>query len=680
MTNFCGYGIEGGALSGNALIYVFRSADEMIYQFVTQGRFCSVLTARQMGKSSLINRTIQRLQAEQKFACSVVSLMNISRDGVTSKQWYLSLARKISRDCLQHFDADKWDADQSLTPASRFGRFLEMLLQEVPDHLQIVIFIDELNSIFSLDFPADDFFAIVREHYDTRSRESERNRLTFAFLGVASPYDLIRDKLNTTFNVGSQIELTGFRYEEAHPLLIGLQSEQCQTDHPEALLKAILEQTGGQPFLTQKLCQLVLESDRDFSLNCLETSLAQLVQTEIIQNWERQDNPQHLRTIRDRILRNEQYRDPMLELYQEILQRSSIQADGSVVQIELQLSGLVKKLEGQLRVYNPIYAAIFNQDWIDRHLSSSFSVDYSHLVSLLQVQDWEAADQETKLLLLRLSGQLQQQSFSLRILDRIPNRELRTLDRLWMQYSHEDYGFSAQYQIWQEVQGNHRAYWRQVNPLNIPPFRRGYFPYVILPEPSIFRLVLWYTLGWITLQFLGVIVVDLVLSLRSTAHLREAIFAKLQRHEIPSLYDRIGRIVRLKFRRLLRPITWKRILVWFGIAVLVVVPIVTAFFDRPPQPGITHWNYSEFVTQVERGAVEAVLVSPDQTRAAVRLKNSRQRIQVDLPRDPNLYSRLAQHQIEVELPQRESLFAWLPPVVAVLQLVAIAILLVWWCL
>src|SRR5207245_9765203 len=54
--------VTGGTLHPEAPCYVERQADEELFDALRAGEFCYVLTARQMGKSSLMVRTAARLR------------------------------------------------------------------------------------------------------------------------------------------------------------------------------------------------------------------------------------------------------------------------------------------------------------------------------------------------------------------------------------------------------------------------------------------------------------------------------------------------------------------------------------------------------------------------------------------------------------------------------------------
>lgn len=92
------------------------------------------------------------------------------------------------------------------------------------------------------------------------------------------------------------------------------------------------------------------------------------MQQRILESWEFQDEPEHLRTIRDRVLSNPERSTRLLGLYQQVLD-SAVPFDGSDEQIELLLSGLVSNQRGQIVVKNPIYRAIFHPDWVSQQLA-----------------------------------------------------------------------------------------------------------------------------------------------------------------------------------------------------------------------------------------------------------------------------------------------------------------------
>jgi CHASE2 domain-containing sensor protein len=94
----------------------------------------------------------------------------------------------------------------------------------------------------------------------------------------------------------------------------------------------------------------------------------QVVRSHILDNWLSQDNPEHLRTIRDRVLSGHQDSQPLLMLYHRILKRKKVPADQNNLQQQLQLSGLVVKRGGQLQVANRIYASVFDRHWVNQQL------------------------------------------------------------------------------------------------------------------------------------------------------------------------------------------------------------------------------------------------------------------------------------------------------------------------
>ena len=336
-----------------------RNVDHELFDCLRRRQFCSILTSRQVGKSSLIARTAVRLRA----AGIDVSFIDLNRIGATEQTretWYYSLLLTGGKNLgfsKKAIDA-YWQTSNWPTPMQKWlGGIEELFLADRSSDL--IIFIDEIDDVRNAEFK-DEFFAAIRSCYNRRSTEPAFQRLTFCLVGSAMPGDLIADPELTPFNVGRSIELTDFTVEEARCLAPGL-------GRPEAAGKKLIDRicywTGGHPYLTHRLCVAVAEDPSVATDPQVDRLVARTFFSTALK-----EPDMNLTFVRDRILRtmkDEEGLATLLTLYKNVRTGKRVpDRKADPFSDVLRLSGVVRSDDGWLVIRNRIYARVFDQDWV----------------------------------------------------------------------------------------------------------------------------------------------------------------------------------------------------------------------------------------------------------------------------------------------------------------------------
>lgn len=335
--------VAGGAVQAGGGAYVMRPADDALYSLCMRGEFAFVLTSRQMGKSSLMVRTQQRLAAEH-VSTVIVDLTAIGLADVTPEHWYSGIVEEIHQQLDLSDDAEeRWLETSANSITHRFTQFLaDVVLSEIGG--RVVLFIDEIDSTLGLPF-TDDFFASIRFLYNSRATKPDLNRLSFVLLGVAAPGDLIKDRERTPFNIGTRVELSDFTQESA---VAGLSADPKQ-------VADVFHYTGGHPYLTLKVF-------RSLANHPLTTTLEDRIFALFMSEEGRKDS--NIEFVTNSLTESIQS-EKVLDLYSKIVAGKKVtDSDNDPVFNALHLSGAVRNVGGRLFIRNLIYKRVFTAKWI----------------------------------------------------------------------------------------------------------------------------------------------------------------------------------------------------------------------------------------------------------------------------------------------------------------------------
>lgn len=350
----------GGTVQASDALYIRREADDRLLELCRQGKFAYILAPRQIGKSSLMVNTAQRLRQDGVLTATV----DLTRFGtqLSAEQWYLGILFDIAESLNIETDPlEWWQAHNHLGDSQRLTRFFEQVL--AAETVQpIVIFVDEIDITLSLRF-ADNFFSAIRYFYNARANHPQFSRFSFVLLGVANPAELVHDQKLTPFNLGQAVKLDDFTLEQCLPLADGLD---LPTPLAHQVLKAVFRWTHGHPYLTQRACQAICEKRQ----NHWSGSDVDLIikQTFLLDSDHRNDN--NLVFVNSMLTRKHSFSSELLETYRRILQKKRPVYDDerSLVKAHLKLSGVVRDEDSILVVRNLIYRSVFDAAWVKKHI------------------------------------------------------------------------------------------------------------------------------------------------------------------------------------------------------------------------------------------------------------------------------------------------------------------------
>jgi hypothetical protein len=248
--------LPSGTMDPESRFYIEREGDALCRTDIArQGVTITIKAPRQLGKSSLLVRTMERAIAAGK-AAAFLDFQLLDCDTLESPEaFFRTFCHWITDELGLANEVDSfWET--KLGCVQRCTRYFKRHVLHAVDG-SLVLAMDEVDQMFDCPFRSD-FFGMLRNWHNSRRVGNEWKRLDLALVISTEPYLLIDDLNQSPFNVGQVIELDDFTPGQVRDL-------NTRHGHPlsEAELTRLMSLIGGHPYLVRRALYLIASGQMD---------------------------------------------------------------------------------------------------------------------------------------------------------------------------------------------------------------------------------------------------------------------------------------------------------------------------------------------------------------------------------------------------------------------------------
>ena len=241
---------EQGTMDPESRFYIKRAEDGRARTAIrAQEGTLIIKGARQMGKSSLLNR-VMATAVESGRQVVFLDFQLFDQPALSDRQRFF---RQFCAWLTDELDLpnridDYWQADLPLPKicTSYMNRHLLKSL-ETP----MILAMDEVDRVFNTDFRSD-FFSMLRSWHNKRATSKLWKRFSQILVISTEPYQLIEDLNQSPFNVGQTLRLRDFT---AHQTADLNQRHGCPLT--EAQVSQLMRLLSGHPYLVRRALYLL---------------------------------------------------------------------------------------------------------------------------------------------------------------------------------------------------------------------------------------------------------------------------------------------------------------------------------------------------------------------------------------------------------------------------------------
>jgi hypothetical protein len=275
--------------------YVVPRTEEIkdLRRRITEGRYIVIFAPRQTGKTTFFRWALDTLDETYL----PIQLNFEEYEDISPEAFYTCLTNDLRQEIENAIQFRQWQNDAtlcqflesySITSHFEMKHFFEQLGSYLKNH-RLAIIIDEFDGIPTP--VVSQFLHSLRRIY--LSKTPNRCPYSVGIVGVKSITQLNYDRSISPFNIQDEFALSNFTLPQVQPLLAQYTEEVGQAFAPD-VIENIHQQTAGQPFLVNRLAQILTEEmniglEQTITLSHFETAHKQILN-------ERNVNISHLTT------------------------------------------------------------------------------------------------------------------------------------------------------------------------------------------------------------------------------------------------------------------------------------------------------------------------------------------------------------------------------------------------
>lgn len=324
-----------GTVPVDSPFYIERRADPYcLSEFVLVSRGTVYIQApRQMGKSSLMQRTLYKIRETQSIQHAFIDFHRFQKEQFIDLKSFLVVLCKmfsnrfnIVEPVEQYWSGGGSDLDNCST-------FIQSILSQLSN--SVIIAMDEVDRVLGRPWQ-DDFFGMLRTWHEEAAYDPDFRKLRLFLSSSTEPHLFIENPNQSPFNIVKPIELDDFTIGQIHDLV---QRHRLSLEPIQE--KALLTLLDGHPCLTRIALYQIALKQYDFD---------SLIRNAAIDNGPFGD---HLKHLRNRLTETPELRN----VVRQICRGQSRPID--TIFFRLKGAGLVKISGNQVVMRNQLYEQYF---------------------------------------------------------------------------------------------------------------------------------------------------------------------------------------------------------------------------------------------------------------------------------------------------------------------------------